>query len=1214
MARWMGRFPWLMFVVSMVVILTVSLGLLIPRLIPLESLKDRVVAKLCEYAECRFDYDQAEFFLLPAPHVVVSQVRIAVPGRLSGTVRSLSLFPRVLPLFSGRIEVAKLRFSSPDLDITLNQDPTPAEERQPEVFPAPYSGAGMQRAVKRFAEQLGEVHLQVEQGGLRIQEEARSLLSLTGLSADIALLRENLTVEAECRSDLWERLKLKGSFAPGESKGKGRMILDRLRAQTLARYLPPDAPKPTGDSPISLDLSFSSEGPETFSATVKCFSPALTLRMGDEEAGFKDPVLTGTIRATAGRFEIREARLTMEDPRLTLSGRFLSDTRSSEVSYHLECTDTDAGSVREAALALAGKIEVVQDVFQVLRGGWVPLATFDGHAASTEGLQRTESLLVCGSLRDGGISIPKVDLSVNAANGDVLISKGILEGRNLRGQAAASTGRNGSLTVALGDNEGPFHLDIEIDADLVQLPPVLARAVSDQAFLRELDLVQIIEGRANGRLVLDNSSGETQTAVEVNEWDLKGSYQRFPFSLKLDGGCLLYKGPTLSVRSLNGHIGQSKVNNVSGSFDWSRGPVLDLASSNTSRVLVDELFPWLKTLPGTMKRLPNIRALTGTLWVDSFAFKGDLTRPDSWEFLLNGRTKDLVVDSDRLPDTLRIKSGAFVASPETLQIVDFDLSCADATLTASGKIIEPVFDPKSLDFSFHGTIGPEAGDWVADLIHMPTDLRVRHPVSTQAMRLTWNRNAPVRVSGSCNLAGGPELSIELERGPEELCAKRLTITDEESNAVLALCISSDAIEFGFKGDLGAETIKRLFHKDLRLSGSLEGDVSGRIASSHLAGLTADGTLTVRDLCYTPARGVPVRVESAVMDAKGDILQVKTAAIRLQETPYDLKGNVVLTGGELQLDLDLSASDIDWDSLRSSLASWETETDDREKTATSGESFLGMPVRGTVRVHAGQFTSGDTTWKPFQARLTFTPNGLGAEVTDARLCSIPTPARIIPSDEGRLLILNLNARDLDLDPALSCLWDRRVVVTGTFDLKGELSATLDQGKMSQTLQGSLELLARDGRVYHSTLLIRIFSLLSVADIFRGKLPDLVKEGCAYSSIQAGFTLKNGRLLIDEAVFDGSCAKMVGTGEIELESQKVNITVLVSPLRTVEQVIGYIPLAERILGGSPLSIPVQVGGDLSNPTVTAVSPSAVASGLFDSMKKAFRLPFMLRQPLQ
>jgi uncharacterized protein YhdP len=263
---------------------------------------------------------------------------------------------------------------------------------------------------------------------------------------------------------------------------------------------------------------------------------------------------------------------------------------------------------------------------------------------------------------------------------------------------------------------------------------------------------------------------------------------------------------------------------------------------------------------------------------------------------------------------------------------------------------------------------------------------------------------------------------------------------------------------------------------------------------------------------------------------------------------------------------------------------------------------------------GSFTYDNYTWKPVQAGFLFAQDGASIEVTKADLCSLPTPAKIALSPEESRLTISLDARNLDLNHTVTCLWDRKDAITGTFDLDGKMVVKMQQPEMTEIFRGSFNLVARNGRVYRSTVLAKIFDLLNFTEIYRGQLPDLIHEGCAYDSIRASATLRKDKLLLDNAIFDGRCAKMVWTGEIDLTKHSLNFTVLVSPFKTVDRVIQHLPLIGRISGGSAVSIPVKVTGDLSDPKVIPLAPSAVGSSLLGFMERVFQLPFRLIQPLQ
>ncbi|MES0363113.1 MAG: AsmA-like C-terminal domain-containing protein, partial [Desulfobacteria bacterium] len=90
-------------------------------------------------------------------------------------------------------------------------------------------------------------------------------------------------------------------------------------------------------------------------------------------------------------------------------------------------------------------------------------------------------------------------------------------------------------------------------------------------------------------------------------------------------------------------------------------------------------------------------------------------------------------------------------------------------------------------------------------------------------------------------------------------------------------------------------------------------------------------------------------------------------------------------------------------------------------------------------------------------------------------------------------------------------------------------------------------------------------------------------------------------------------MACLGDIDLVNKKLDLRVLVAPLKTVDSVVKKIPLVNHVLGGTLVSIPIKVEGDWGNPTVTPLSPSAVGSGLMGIMKRILELPFKIIEPL-
>lgn len=1251
---------WLTGVVITGLMLVFSLSFLLTRLIASEAFKERLIERICMAVGGPVTYEKLEVSLLPEPHIAASGVRIDLPGGSSGTIEALSLVPRILPLLSGRLEPAEILVIAPriviplpDLSATLPPgglpppvpDTSPAP-REPDARPpalsareaaseAPSSGPGRQDAahmtlaapfplswadieahflslLKAWMEQAPGLHLRVERGRLTIVHGAQLVLSLHDLAARASLPPDLLALRIECQSEFWTKLAFDGWFDPVEARSGGHLRLDHLRSQLAGEHFPAGLLRPVGDSPVNLDITFSSEGAGLLEAAFQASSPSLTLQRGNHQALIRETSLEGILQKAGEKFELRVSKLHAAAPQFELAGRFWSHPDTPEAAYHVECRNADAAAIREAALALMGENEVVQDVFTFIRGGPVPQVTFEARGRSAAELKDSRTLVVKGRLEKGEVFIPKPGLDIREVYGDVLIANDLLEGTNLQGTTGHSIGRRGSLTVALAPKDGPFHLDIEIDADLAQLPSVLARVVDDQAFLRELALVRDVSGTAHGRLLLGGRLDRITTRVEIADWKLKALYERLPFPLALEATALVYEGQLLAVAGLQGQIGKSTVQDVSGSLTWNQELGLELTSPAKGEFLLDELFPWLLTFSPVRENRWKIQTLEGGLRMESLKFRGPLAKPAKWRFALTGLLQNATAVSSLLGTPLKINSGSLFWTPQNLDVGKWELTFLDSSLTVSGKLLSPAADQPSAEFTGQGTFGPQAAEWLADRVQLPPALRVRTPLSLMQSRFALDRSGRMTLAGAFRTGDGPELSFELDGGGDEFFIKRLQIDDQESKAHITVMLKRDEVGLGFQGNLTGGTLDRMLAANSFFKGSITGDFGAQLFRNRLADSTARGQLALRDFYYATIPGNTLKVDEALLDGREHAVELKSAAIRLQDEALKLKGSLGTSPKHLLLDLELTARDLDWDRLQTIELLKHLGDTASGGTTPDGLAFRGIPVRGALRVKAEHFTYAGFTWKPIRANLTFAPDGLNIEVTEGRLCSIPTPGRLIPHPQGSVLLITPAARNLDLDATLACLFDRKGFITGTFDLDGEITARVQPEEMSETFRGNVIVEARDGHVYHSPVLSKIFTFINVTEIYRGQLPDLMHGGCAYASIKAQATLKNEKILVENAVFDGHCAKMVWTGEVDLASQKVDFTVLVSPFKTVDALIRNVPLLGSILGGTLVTIPVRVAGDIRDPGVTSLPPTAVGSGLLNTMKKVLQFPFTLQQP--
>jgi hypothetical protein len=271
-----------------------------------------------------------------------------------------------------------------------------------------------------------------------------------------------------------------------------------------------------------------------------------------------------------------------------------------------------------------------------------------------------------------------------------------------------------------------------------------------------------------------------------------------------------------------------------------------------------------------------------------------------------------------------------------------------------------------------------------------------------------------------------------------------------------------------------------------------------------------------------------------------------------------------------------------------------------------ERLFDLPVHGTVTFEAQHFEYDEFKWHPFLVQITFTGDGLTAAITKTKLCGIATPGTLEVSSSGLALDFDLSATNEPLEPTLSCLAEQERNIDGNFDVKGKVMAKGRGADVAKALEGKVSFEASKGRVYHYGAIAKILNLLNVAGVVRGKLPDMKKEGFPYDSFSGDGHFEKENLVVDELVLNSPSMKIVAHGTVTVGTGDMNLTVAVAPIKTADWVVEKIPLVNRVLGGTLVTIPYKVTGSFSDPKVTPLSPTALGSRILGIVKRTVLLP--------
>jgi hypothetical protein len=1215
----------LLFVVLVFLVLLGALELILPRVINLESVQRTVFGELRDRLHCETEYRKIDFTLFPSPHLVARDVRIWRSEVFDLSLKSMTLFPELGPFFSGEIRIREVVFLNPDIQLSL--PPSPAEGPGADES----AGSVLDRRLAELSslDQRMPAHLEflrltpiaptleIRNGRLALIREGERFLDFDQVQVHGERRSGRLDLTLGSEASFCDRISMQIALDLDDGFGSGQLIVTGLNLEALGSRFLADAPIRMGPSTSSIAVEFAYHQHKGIDMTFDVEVPELTLERGDRTvrlAGARfDAELS--LQGQTARFSLSSLR--MDLPGLQATGSATCEGRGRDILVEVAGTQVDAAGVREVALGLWEQDKGVRETFEVVLGGHVPRILYRARGRTLRDLKKLENTVIEGAMEGGRIFIPPANLLVEGARGEVEIAGGVLTARNIEGRIGESLARDGLLTLALkkdANRDGPFHLDLRLDADLSGVPPVLWSTVKDSDFLGELALMEEIKGRASGRLVLGERLKAVKTLVEAASFDLSGRYGRVPYPVHLKGTGLRYEGRTLSAQNLEGAVGRSVFEPLSISLDWGNPSRIEIQNHNAMRLDLDEVYPWLLTYPRIQRALESMESLKGAVTIREASLSGPLMEPGRWTYGVEADVESASLRHRFFPDLVHVKSGRLQWTPGRLVLNGCESAFLDAAVSVSGSLGLPKGGLASTDLQIRGSVASRAMQWVFDRAELPNDFRIRGPVTLSNGRFSWNRDRRVAFSGGVVQDGGPRIDLSLRSQPGELSIPSLVVTDREARGTFSVVRRDGAVDLTFDGMLAGSTLDRLLIGNEILEGSVKGSFQSTILPDRPRALTAKGAVEVQGLRKVWKTRVPLEVRQAVLQAEGNRLDVQSARFNLDGSELSFKGVVDVSPEGYVLNMDVEADSLVWEKIK--------DFKERELTGRGGDGGPerasakdgSSSVTGSLRVKSDHLHFGSYHFAPVELRVDFRPEGAAIEVSEALLCGISCPGRIEILPRGIRLSADMVARGAPLDESLRCLWGTEGLIDGAFHLEGALSADGPADDLTSSLQGKLELKAGDGRIFPIGFIGKVFSVLNITEIYRGQLPDLTSRGCAYDSITATGAIEDGILSLDNAIVDAHCMKMVWRGTVDLRARTADLILVVAPLRTVDRIVDKVPLLGDILGGSLISFPVRVSGDLRDPDVVPLSPTALGSGFIDFLKRTIRAPFRLMEPLR
>jgi hypothetical protein len=1179
-------------------------------------------------------FDQLSLTLFPRIRASAGHPRLDVPQGVSARALEIDVCLKLLPLLRGQVVADVIQVRSPDILLPLA--PIDSAAGGP-VFP------DLRRLLARAADlirQVPEAAIEVDDGRLKFASPDGRRMEFRDLNLRVQNSGRLLEWSLRGESAMAKILSARGRLETDSFKGTAAFQVTEFRPQPLQAFFLPGASLQVLDALLDLEVSVDLEGPRRATAAIAGKAPTLAIGNEGREIRLSVERFGAEMELSEKRLAVSISEFSARTPRATLELSVIVDEQADpQIDVNLQGRGDLAGA-RDVTLALLHAAPEARLVCDILRSGEITHFQMNLHGNSQDELADPKNLLIQGRLENGRVHLPWIDLDLNEVSGEALIAGGILEGRDLKAHYRGTRGQNGALRVGLSRAEPVLQLDISARAELSPLPALLARIVPDPVFRREAARLQEFSGTAQGSLRLAGTHTDVRVGVQASELDVKARHPDIPYPLRFQGGEFAYDGDTLSLQGVDVAIGNSTL----FKHELILGLTGDLPVETRSPKAVVDLAETFNLFRG---RPPfnHMQRLAGIVTFNRWHLTGQFFDPATWKLASSGTVQDLAVASELLPGLLSLPSGSFDWLDQTIRFAGAKASINQSEvrgLVVEGDWTGPglarfralELDASLADLSHAAQSFPKTAGYAAAVFPLNGTARMRNvgfqtrllPEGPVLDRFKAELENSVISSAPLGLplnltAGdigwqGSRLELRIAQAALGLSeVKNLSIAgDWGSDGILELRADSAVIECGeiFPRLLSLAALERLRQDVRSIQGTLAASgvsLKGPLQDPRAWHVQAESEL--KDIVVTPTfLDDPIELPAGRLTfAAADAPQPGSSRLRLDSTRLRigadeavLTGDIALSAADVALNLDITAETVDWNKIE--------KISDRLALRRTADS---RPVRGRLNLRLERLVIGRVHVFPLDADVQLAAEGTQIEIERAGFCGMTFIGRL--AFDGPLVDAYLVpvVDVMPLDGVIACLSEERSRFSGNFNLDGHIRFAAPREDVVRELNGHLTFVAEDGTIRQSALFARLFSLLNLTEIYRGKLPDFSSQGLDYKRSTAVLEVKEGKILINDWSITGPTLWMGSRGEIDIATQEIDFTIMVSPFKTIDRIINSIPGLRWILGGRLVAIPIKATGNLEDPQITALSPSAVGTSILEMIQRTLLLPIEIIQPL-
>lgn len=435
--------------------------------------------------------------------------------------------------------------------------------------------------------------------------------------------------------------------------------------------------------------------------------------------------------------------------------------------------------------------------------------------------------------------------------------------------------------------------------------------------------------------------------------------------------------------------------------------------------------------------------------------------------------------------------------------------------------------------------------WLDFAFDQETLSSIRLPIDITESRV--DRSDQIFVHGKLQIPAGVEASFDLKgQSPDHLHPTLITLQDPGMTDLLLIPYTDpEKPKFSFDGLLDTRTLQKAL-------------VTGSVLHRSLEELTGGNPLTV----FT-----------------------------------DHNSHLHLETAKLNLDALLSPEKKDRQTDSSGAAPSPPEESSRPLLAQKSLGFK-----------TGELVYLNRTFTDVGAQVHFDAGATRVIIQQADLCGLSGTGQVdithgsTPPEVSTTFSLNA-LNETNIAGVMSCLFKTDSVIDGGYSFSMAIDGRGNADTVARKQQGSLAFKSRQGRIYKATILSRVLSVINILDV------DIRQKGFAYKSFVVEADIEDSVLKLNKVYIDAENMAVIGSGWLDPLNDKMDITFLVAPFKTIDTIIKHIPIVNTLLSGRLISLPARASGSISDPSVVPLSPSAVGKGLVNMLTDLVKTPVRL-----